>query len=432
MDWRWLAPGMGLKRWLSLASLGVVLINAGAIALTYCFFLEQRHGSTTWWHWGSGIGLMMLGTYVGAFGARRIIRAVVRAIDPTPPRLLDALSRRARRGPRVVAIGGGTGLATLLRGLKQYSDNLTAIVAMADNGGSSGRLRQELGALPPGDVRNCLTALAGEEQLLAELFSYRFRQGSSLDGHSFGNLFLTAMAEITGDFEKAVRASSKVLAVRGQVLPATLEPIELVATLQDGSTVQGESQISESLAPIASIAVEPSAPRALPEALKAIREADAIIIGPGSLFTSLAPNLLIPEIREAIRASKAPLLYVCNVMTQPGETDGYTVADHARRIREILGEAPLDVLVNRELPERLLTRYEAQRQYPVSFDRPACDALGVSVLEADLLDDGDLVRHAPDALASAVMKWLLARRREVGTKVLHFPEWAAKPKDGSK
>lgn len=421
---KWLTPGMGLKRWLSLGLAGMLTVNLGVFVLTYTALREVRRGSQPLAWWILGIAACLVGTYLAYVAARKVIRQVVRVITPVdPPRLLDAFYRhRSRRGPKIVAIGGGTGLSTLLRGLKTYSDNITAIVAMADNGGSSGKLREEMGVLPPGDIRNCLTALAGEEELMTALFNHRFSQGSTLVGHSFGNLFLTAMAEVTGDFEKAVQASSRVLAVRGQVLPATLTPIELVATLEDGSEIHGESQISKSKHRIAEIRVEPSTPQATPDAVKAIQEADAIIIGPGSLYTSLAPNLLIPELREALNASVAPKIYICNVMTQPGETDGFTASDHAKALRKVGGERAFDwMLVNQDSPELLKERYEAQGQFPVRCDREVCEAMGVTVIEASLLDEGAFARHDPQALASAIVQWLLTLKRPNGGKILSFP-----------
>lgn len=419
---RWLTPGMGIKRWLFLAVLGLLTVNGGVIALTYFFVRELRGRSTHWEYVTLGVACVLAGMVVAALSARRLLREVVRVLHPAPPRLLDAfLRQRTKRGPKLVAIGGGTGLSTLLRGLKAYSDNITAVVAMADNGGSSGRLREELGVLPPGDIRHCLTALAGEEELMTRLFDYRFK-GTTLLGHSFGNLFLTAMADITGDMEQAIRASSRVLAVRGQVLPATLVPLELVAMLDDGSMVRGESQITASQGRITAIRCEPDDPAALPDAIRAIQEADAIILGPGSLYTSIAPNLLIPELTDALLNSQAPRLYICNVMTQPGETDDYRVSDHLKALQQLAGPDIVQfVLVNEDMPQRLLEKYQDKGQYPVEYDPEACVALGVRVLMAPLLDEGDMVRHDPEALARAIVDWLLRVRRESGAKILPFP-----------
>jgi uncharacterized cofD-like protein len=274
--------------------------------------------------------------------------------------LIDVLlnHRRLHRGPKIVAIGGGTGLSTLLRGLKTYSANITAIVTVADDGGSSGRLRREIGVLPPGDIRNCLAALASEEKLLTELFQYRFSAGDGLTGHSFGNLFLTAMSEITGDLEQAIAASSDVLAVRGKVLPATLSDVRLWADLADGRSIEGESNITKAGGSIIKIGCTPANPPALPRVIQAIKEADYIIIGPGSLYTSVIPNLLVPEIAEAIASRcrggetpPVPCIYVCNIMTQPGETQGYSVSDHIRAIDAVCGQRLFSaVLVHKKSP----------------------------------------------------------------------------------
>jgi uncharacterized cofD-like protein len=422
---KWLTPGMGLKRWLLLAALGFVTQGGGFILLTIAAYRQMRYGQelTPWMVSCGSLGLLF-GLGLGLWAGRRVVRAVAVAVRATPaaPSIVDSLYRnRPRRGPRLVAIGGGTGLASLLRGLKVHSDHITAIVAMTDDGGSSGRLRTELGVLPPGDVRNCLLALAGEEKLMADLFAYRFETGG-LEGHSFGNLFLTALSELTGDMEQAIQAASRVLAVRGQVLPATLDALTLAARLEDGTEVRGESAISASKAPIRQVWCEPHDPAALPEALRAIREADAIILGPGSLYTSIVPNLLIPEILSEIRRSAAPRIYICNVMTQTGETDGYSVADHVAALQRVGGRDLFDwVLVNDELPQVLLDAYRAKGQMPVRMDPGALDALGVKPIVGSLIDEHAVVRHRPDALGKAVMDWVTAIRREPTGKLLPFP-----------
>ena len=275
------------------------------------------------------------------------------------------------RAPRVVVIGGGTGMPVLLRGLKELTSNLTAIVTVADDGGSSGRLRGELGILPPGDIRNCLIALATTEPLLEQLFQYRFNTDSQLDGHSFGNLFIAAMSEITGDFEAAVKESSKVLAVRGRVLPVTLDNIGLGAELVDGRVVYGESNITADPVAIKKVHILPADVTPLPEALLALQEADAIVLGPGSLYTSVIPNLLVPGIAQAIADSNATKIYACNVMTQPGETTGYTASDHLRAILQHTTPELVDyVLVNTAAIEpALLQRYQAEGAEPVVMMR---------------------------------------------------------------
>jgi uncharacterized cofD-like protein len=268
-------------------------------------------------------------------------------------RVVDTLAghRRRERGPRVVVVGGGHGLATLLRGLKEYTNNLTAIVTVADDGGSSGRLREMLGILPPGDIRNCLAALSNDEAMLSQLFQYRFPNGSSgLDGHSFGNLFISALSELTGSFEEAIAESGRVLSVSGRVLPSTLNDVRLVADvvlphLVSEVRVKGESNIPESTGKVHRVWLEPIAPPAFPQAVQAILAADLIVVGPGSLFTSLLPNLLVPDIEAAIRSSRALKIFVCNVATQPGETDHYTCADHLRTLHDHLGDDLFDIIV---------------------------------------------------------------------------------------
>jgi uncharacterized cofD-like protein len=424
---KWLIPGMGLKRWILVTTLGVMAQSGGVVALTIAIYRTWRyHVPLDAVLVAIGSALVAIGMVVAVAGGQKIVRSVVRAIRPTgAPGLLDALYRnRVRRGPRIVAIGGGTGLASLLRGLKVYSDNITAIVAMADDGGSSGRLRAELGVLPPGDLRNCLLALAGEEKLMSDLMAYRFSQGG-LEGHSFGNLFLTALAELTGDLEQAIRASSRILSVRGQVLPGTLANVTLVCRLQDGTVVRGESHISKSRSAISEIWSEPHDPPALPDALRAIREADAIVLGPGSLYTSVIPNLLIPEILSEIKQSKAPKIYVCNVMTQPGETDGYAVSDHANALQRVGGPNLFKyVLVNQDPPQKLLETYEEHGQHPVGLDLNVVSELGLVAISGSLLDEQDMVRHNPAALGEVLVNWLVNVRREQTGKLLAFPQEA--------
>jgi uncharacterized cofD-like protein len=362
----------------------------------------------------SGPLVLLLGVLLLLWGQSRTVGSITEVLRPQgdEEELIDVLlaHRRLYRGPKIVVIGGGTGLSTLLRGLKTYSANITAIVTVADDGGSSGRLRQEFGVLPPGDIRNCLAALADEEKLLTELFQYRFRAGDGLTGHSFGNLFLTAMTDITGDLERAVAASSKVLAVRGQVLPATLSDVRLWAEMADGRRIEGESSIPKAGGKIIKIGCIPENPPALPAAIKAIKDADYIIIGPGSLYTSLIPNLLVPEIADAIAATKIPRIYICNIMTQPGETEGYTVAEHIQAIDKAAGDRKLfdAVLVHRKTPSaQALIRYAQQNSHPVFLDREAVTQLGRRLVPANVLheDETGFVRHDPRKLAKVLLKW---------------------------
>jgi uncharacterized cofD-like protein len=346
-------------------------------------------------------------------GQTRTVGSITQVLMPQgEEELVDVLlsHRKLHRGPKIVAIGGGTGLSTLLRGLKKYSANITAIVTVADDGGSSGRLRRENGVLPPGDIRNCLAALADQEKLLTELFQYRFRAGNGLLGHSFGNLFLTAMSDITGDLEQAIAASSKVLAVRGEVLPATLCDVHLWAQLADGRRIEGESSITEAGGSISKIGCTPANPPALPKALQAIREADFIIIGPGSLYTSVIPNLLVPEIASEIAKREVPRIYVCNMMTQPGETQGYTVADHIRAIDSACGQ-PLftAVLAQRKVPSaKALIRYAQEKSHPVFLDREAVAQLGRRIVLANVMEEDPetgYVRHNSQQLARVLLRW---------------------------
>lgn len=310
--------------------------------------------------------------------------------------------------PAIVVLGGGTGLATLLSGLKDYTTRLTAVVTVADDGGSSGRLKREIGIVPPGDIRNCLVALAEDESLMGRLFQYRFDEGE-LAGHSFGNLFLAALAKVTGDFEEAVRLSSKILAIRGAVLPASLDMVSLQAELTDGSLVSGQSLISGSSLPCRRVWLDPENARPTDAVLEAIGSADMLIVGPGSLFTSIIPNFLIGAITAAVNAADCSKLFVCNVMTQPGETLGFTAADHMAALTEHAGMAVADtILVNSLRPPRPI--YEAYREegaQPVAIDAQRLSDMGIRVLQADMgFASGDYFRHDSARLAVAVMSLL--------------------------
>jgi uncharacterized cofD-like protein len=419
---KWLSPGLSIKRWLLISVGGVLLAILGLaiwIKLTPIFWaIKLIRGflgfiSDILPNYISGPLVLLFGLLLLLWGQTRTVGSITKVLRPEgEEELIDVLlaHHRLYRGPKMVVIGGGTGLSTLLRGLKTYSANITAIVTVADDGGSSGRLRQEFGVLPPGDIRNCLAALADEEKLLTELFQYRFRAGDGLSGHSFGNLFLTAMTEITGDLERAVAASSKVLAVRGQVLPATLSDVRLWAELADGRRIEGESSIPKAGGKIVKLGCIPANPPALPAALKAIKEADYIIIGPGSLYTSLIPNLLVPEIADAIAQTKAPRIYICNIMTQPGETEGYSVADHIRAIDAATDDRRLfdAVLVHKKSPSaKSLIRYAQQNSHPVFLDREAVTLLGRRIVPANVLfeDETGFVRHNPEKLAKVLLRW---------------------------
>lgn len=419
---KWLAPGLFVKRWLLLSASGVLLTSLGLaiwIKLTPIFYFIDFTSrlletiATIVPNYVSGPIAITCGLVLIFWGQTRTVGSITEVLKPgKDEELVDVLMahRRLNRGPKIVVVGGGTGLSTLLRGLKVYSANITAVVTVADDGGSSGRLRQEFGVLPPGDIRNCLAALADQEKLLTELFQYRFQAGSGLVGHSFGNLFLTAMSEITGDLERAIAASSQVLAVRGRVLPATLSDVRLWAELADGRRIEGESSISEAKGKIEKIGCIPANPPALPAALKAIQEADYIIIGPGSLYTSIIPNLLVPEITEAIASRSVPRIYVCNIMTQPGETQGYTVSDHIRAIDEACGKQLFNaVLVHRKVPSaQSLINYAQVNSHPVFLDREAVANMGRRIVLTNVMDEDEhtnFVRHNPERLARVLLRW---------------------------
>jgi len=419
---KWLVPGLLVKRWLLLSAGGVLLTSLGLaiwVRLTPVFrlieFTQQVLETITTIipNYVSGPFAITCGLILIFWGQTRTVSSITEVLKPgKDEELVDVLMahRRLNRGPKIVVVGGGTGLSTLLRGLKVYSANITAIVTVADDGGSSGRLREEFGVLPPGDIRNCLAALADQEKLLTELFQYRFQAGNGLVGHSFGNLFLTAMSEITGDLERAIAASSQVLAVRGRVLPATLSDVRLWAELADGRRIDGESRITEANGKITKIGCTPEAPPALPAALKAIQEADYIIIGPGSLYTSIIPNLLVPEIADAIAACSVPRIYVCNIMTQPGETVGYTVSDHIQALDSSCGKPLFNaVLVQRKVPSaQSLIKYAQVNSHPVFLDRDAIAKLGRRIVLSNVMDEDqqtNLVRHNPERLARVLLRW---------------------------
>ncbi|MBE9183549.1 YvcK family protein [Microcoleus sp. LEGE 07076] len=419
---KWLAPGLLVKRWLLISASGVVLATLGLAIWTgmtpIFFFLQLLRNFLTWIaevipNYVSGPIVIAGGILLILWGQTRSLNSITQVLMPEGnEELVDRLlnHRRLHRGPKIVAIGGGTGLSNLLRGLKDYSAKITAIVTVADDGGSSGRLRREIGVLPPGDIRNCLAALADEEKLLTELFQYRFQAGDGLVGHSFGNLFLTAMSDIAGDLEQAIAASSKVLAVRGEVLPATLSDVSLWAELADGRRIEGESSITEANGQILKIGCTPANPPALPRAVQALREADFIIIGPGSLYTSVIPNLLVKEIADAIAHSEVPRIYVCNIMTQPGETDGYSVADHVRAIDRACGRPLFDaVVVQGKVPSaKALIRYSQENSYPVVLDREAVTQLGRRIVIANVMDEDQntgLIRHNSQRLAAMLLRW---------------------------
>ncbi|GAB4577740.1 MAG: YvcK family protein [Anaerolineales bacterium] len=419
---QWMAPGLGVKRWVFIIFLGVLFISVGS-----AFFLLEiyRSASNPWWvpilsalslqQLPRPIRILIFGSIgfgVLGWGLWGLNRALVKPFIRPGQTMVDTITRHRRkeRGPRVVALGGGHGLSTLLRGLKRHTNHLTAIVTVADDGGSSGRLRRSLGILPPGDIRNCLAALSDEEDLLSQLFQYRFAKGgdAGVEGHSFGNLFISALTGITGSFEGAVTASGRVLAVSGRVYPSTLQDVTLVADMVLPHTtgeirVAGESQIPEVTGRVRRVWLEPNTPSAYPKAVQAILSADLVVIGPGSLYTSILPNLLVPEITAAIRATRGLKIYVCNVATQPGETQGYSVGDHLRALEDHVGQDLFDIILcNRRteapLPagtEWVWAEKDLNKQYDLHF--------------ADVVDEEYPWRHDSEKLAQKIIEILQER-----------------------
>lgn len=413
----WLLPGLRIKRWFLLTFTGTMFICMGALILLdfhpihssiELLRIVAEHVSPLW----TGTVAVLIGLTVFTLGFKNANSTIIEAIVPSDNyQILESLYRKRKlsKGPKIVALGGGTGLSTILKGLKHITNNITAIVTVGDDGGSSGRLREEMGVLPPGDIRNCIAALADEEKLVTELFQYRFSSGSGLDGHSFGNLFLSALCAITGDMVSAVKESSKVLQIRGKVLPSTLADMRLCAELEDGRVIQGESNIPEAKGKIKRLFVEPKNLEPQEDVINEINEADLIILAPGSLYTSVIPNLLISKITEAISKSSAKKIYICNVMTQPGETDNYTVSDHIEAIlTHSIHKNVIDtVIVNDSLPKNLAQKYKAVNSVPVKLDVEKIKKLGIKVVKNRLIEENKdgLVRHSPRRLARAIYHW---------------------------
>ncbi len=418
---RWFKPGLGVKRWMLVTLVGMTLLALGFAAFLLDLYRTDIGNSTVmsllsllslrFLPWlvrvlifsGLGIGLIVYGIW-------GLNRSLLRPFLRPGHAVIDQLSdfRRRERGPRVVVIGGGHGLSTLLRGLKAHTRNLTAVVTVADDGGSSGKLRESFGILPPGDIRNCLAALSNDEALLTQLFQYRFSGASGLVGHSFGNLFITALSDITGSFEEAVAESGRVLSVSGRVLPSTLHNVRLVADVRlpyvvNEVRVQGESQIPKAAGRVRRVWLEPNNPPAFPPVLRAILNADLIVVGPGSLYTSLLPNLLVPDLLAAIHSSRAVKAYICNIATQTGETDLFTCFDHVRALEEQVGENFFDVVVCNE-------NYDANlsfgSQWVRADEKSRADA---RLYCADLIDSEHPWRHDAAKLSEVLLNLFYER-----------------------
>ncbi len=415
----WLKPGLGVKRWLLMLLAGITFLGVGV-----AYFLLDIYRTTpaselidvldvaTLRFWPRPIRVaifIVIGFGLVIWGLAGLNRALLNPFLRPGQRLIDQIAghRRRERGPRVVVMGGGHGQSTLLRGLKNHTNNITAIVTVADDGGSSGKLRQNLGILPPGDIRNCLAALSNDEAMMTQLFQYRFTDASGLGGHSFGNLFISALSDLTGSFEEAVAESGRVLSVNGRVLPATLHDVKLIADVQlPGSSqevrVEGESHIPEAQGRVRRVYLEPNNPSAFPPSLQAILTADLVVVGPGSLYTSLLPNLLVPDLLAALRVSKALKVYVVNIATQHGETSGYQVSDHVMVLENHLGERLFDIIVCNNWYEKPLPQGvewvkidETAHRYPI--------------YPATLVDEDQPWRHDSVKLAQALMDLLYER-----------------------
>ena len=416
---QWFRPGLGYKRWLLVVLFGVALLGLGLALI----ILDVYHNAPeTWWlpalGWMSlrflhrpirvilfgGLGVILV--LIGVWGTNR---SLLRPFIPPGKPLIEALDsyRRRDRGPSVVVLGGGHGLAALLRGLKTFTHNITAIVTVADDGGSSGELRKNMGILPPGDIRHCLAALSNNEDLLTQVFQYRFASGAGLEGHSLGNLFITALTEITGSFESAVAESGRVLAVFGQVLPSTLMDIRLLADLEDADghihTVSGESQIRSTEGSIKRLWLDPANTPAFPPAISAILAADLIVIGPGSLFTSLLPNLLVRDLAEAVRASHALKFFICNVASERGETDNFNCLNHVQTVEKHVGQGLFDLVICNN-------NFEGDLGEGISWVKMDEELVKQnSVYCADLIDPEHPWRHDSTRLAKAVMNLFYER-----------------------
>lgn len=437
MGWiSWLCPGIKLKRWLLLFTAGVI-VCAFSLALLFnnqvmgmaeellfrlSYLATGKYGNSMTLL--LGIAGMLLGIGIMIYSVRRIVRSIVEAVSPeSSDSLLETIftHRKLSSGPAITVVGGGTGLSTLLRGMKYITGNCTAVVSVGDDGGSSGRLRQELGIIPPGDLRKCMVAMADSEPLMERVLQYRFEGDSYLSGHSLGNLFLAAIAETEGGMEEGLNAASQILKVRGHVIPSTLHNIQLAADMTDGTFVLGQAEIAQAHKTVQRLRMIPENVPATKSAVEAIRKADILVLGPGSLYTSVICNLLVPDIREAVLQSEATKIYVCNVMTQPGETDGFGAYEHVKTLTEYAGKPFLDyVIVNSEdISDEQKALYREKGQEPISPDVEKIEQMGIKVIPSKLVSKSDMVRHDPQKLARTIMS-LAYRLRLFGRGFVFF------------
>lgn len=437
-DAAWLIPGLQVKRWFAMIFLGALVMTIGFLILFdikpvfYTMMFIRKVAMTVSSEW-LAFAMVMFGAGIFFKGWQKTnISMLGLNPDKAGDSILEALYRRRKlnKGPKIVAVGGGTGLSMLLKGIKHITNNITAVVTVGDDGGSSGRLREDMGILPPGDIRNCIAALADDEDLITKLFQYRFKSGEGLEGHSFGNLFLTALCAITGDMVRAVKESSNVLSIRGRVLPSTLDDMKLVAEMEDGRIIHGESNIPEAHGKIKRLFTDPAHCKPLEDVIAAIKDADLIILGPGSLYTSVIPNLLIEEIAREVAISNAKKIYVCNIMTQPGETDNYTVSDHLKALMNHANSKDIidAVLVNDFIPVNLASKYKMAGSYPVNIDIENIRKLGVKIFSKKLIEDSKegLVRHSSNRVARALYYWYKKEHKNTKSSIFAHKELAVK------
>lgn len=416
---RWYSPGLGLKRWAALAGVAIALIIIGlwsvvnnqtakSMVVSFVNFLQRSIPDLSV---GQGLICVALGIVAVAFAGHHFsdqYRKITKGHSQVDAYLHDA---ELASGPKIVVIGGGTGLSVILKGLKHYTSNLTAVVSVGDDGGSSGRLRREFGGIPVGDIRSCVVALADEEDVMEQLFNYRFARGEGLKGHSLGNLMMVALTNINGNFQEAIGSVDQILHLGGKVLPVTMEPLELEAELADGTTISGECNIGETEVPIRRLMVNPPYAEVLPGVLEAISEADAVILGPGSLYTSVIPNLCVHQMVDAIKDSMCKTFYICNVTTQPGETTDYKASDHLQAIYDHSCPEMIDYMLvddgktktNIALADILL-----QASVRVEVDHENLNKMGTKVIETSLVNEQNPYHHDPHKLAEAILRTLYA------------------------
>jgi len=420
----WLTPGMGVKRHVGVVAAGLCLLVAGVIGgvlwvrsnSPYEAFnaFEVTLASRWWQRWGGWVSLLVLlgGLALAVWAVGRLNRSLLSNWMPKPNEAAILLHRRVSlaKGPRIVAFGGGSGLSNLLRGLRHYTSNITAVVSVSDDGGSSGRLRAAFGIPAPGDLTDCLAALSDNELHVSRLLEHRYARGHELKGHTFGNLLITTLTEVEGDFAQAVRVLNSLLNICGAVYPVTTEVTSLKVVKRSGEEVRGESNVRGVPGAVSEVAIEPPHPALVPDVGLALAAADLIVLGPGSLFTSTIPPLLVPGSKEAVLTSPAPIVYVCNVMTEAGETDGFSAWDHVEALYTHLGRYPDWVVVNTTpVNEERLARYRAEGAEVVRFDKTPFEAAGIRVAALELLSSGPQAGHDPDRLA----RWLYSFSRSV-------------------